>query len=536
MNNKVYIFNPYLSQSCYIKNEGGSTMIKTTRMLSLLLSGMLLMAAGSGCGKTESAPSASTAGPSSSASAQPSEPAVTGETKRPGIDTSKEVHLIWYLWGDAPSNAESVIEKANAFIKEKINATVDFSFINAGDYDTKVQMIMNSGEEYDLCWTSNWSNNYLNNVSKNAYIPLDDLLEDFPDLKAVLPDYVWDGVRVQGKIYGVANYQLMYDQGGLVFKKELLDKYSIDLSTVKTAGDLTPVFQTIKDNEPDIIPLESGNVGFSKRAESGYAYFDLSPYAVNLKTGEVFNKWFSDELQREAAVQHREWYLKGFFPSDVATLKDTTPLKKAGRLFAWYSRQKPGNEAELKQLYGYDVVQLPTTNMETGQGSILSTINAISQTSKNPERAMALLELVNTRPELFNLLCYGLEGEDYNKISENRIEPVDGGYTYFGWVLGNTFQSFLLPGQADDIWEQTKKNNDEATPDPLTGFIIDRTNILNEIAQIKALAGQYTPILSNGLDDADKTLAELQEKATAAGNDVILAEIQKQYDNWVKAK
>ncbi len=511
-------------------------MNKKIRLTSVILSGLLLLSTATACGNTEPAsPNTSPGGsPSSSASASssPSQPAASEKT---GIDTSKEVELLWYLWGDTPVNSQSVLARANELIKDEINATVEFSFISPGDYDTKLQMIMNSGEEYDLAWTSNWSNNYLSNVNKGAYIPLNDLLENFPDLKAVLPQYIWDGAGVNGQIYGVPNYQLMYGQGGLLLKKELLDKYKIDLSTVKTLYDLTPILQTVKDNEPDIIPLESGNIGFTQDPRDGFTNFDLSPYILDLKEGKVLNKWYT-AYQEETSKVKREWYLKGFFPSDVATLKDTTPLKKAGQLFAWYSRQKPGNEVEVKATFGYEVVQLPTSERVTGQGSILSTLNAVSQTSKNPERAVALLEIVNTNPELFNTLCYGLEGQDYDMVSENRIQPKSDAYTFSGWVLGNTFQSYLLPGHEENIWELTKKYNDEATPDPLMGFVIDRTNIQNEIAQIAAIGKQYTPILSNGLDDVDKTLVELREKATLAGNDSIIAEIQKQYDEWVKTR
>ena len=38
-------------------------------------------------------------------------------------------------------------------------------------------------------------------------------------------------------------------------RKDLVDKYKIDLSKIKTWADLEPVFQTIKDNEPGMAPL-----------------------------------------------------------------------------------------------------------------------------------------------------------------------------------------------------------------------------------------------------------------------------------------
>jgi hypothetical protein len=43
-----------------------------------------------------------------------------------------------------------------------------------------------------------------------------------------------------------------------------------------------------------------------------------------------------------------------------------------------------------------------------------NSLTAIPATCKNPERAMMLIEAINTNVELFNLLCYGIEGTHWN--------------------------------------------------------------------------------------------------------------------------
>ena len=55
---------------------------------------------------------------------------------------------------------------------------------------------------------------------------------------------------------------------------------------------------------------------------------------------------------------------------------------------------------------------------------------AISINSAHPERAMKLIELMNTekgKGHLYNLLVYGIEGEHYTKVNDNEIQPI--GYT-----------------------------------------------------------------------------------------------------------
>jgi putative aldouronate transport system substrate-binding protein len=460
-------------------------------------------------------------------------PAASSEAvQTPGgqkADELKPVKLIWYLRNAEPKNAKAVIEKANAIIQDKIKATVDFRFINPGDYDNKMQLIMSASEEYDIAFTASWANNYLNNVSKGAYIPLDDLLAKHPSLQSLFRKEIWDAVRVSGNIYAIPNTQIMADQTGMWFKKDLLDKYNLDLSKVKSLEDLTPIYQTIKDNEPGVSAIRSG--------VPNLAFLDYAPlvegYSIDTKTWKVYYQ--PDQLLDRYKLM-REWYQKGFFPQDVATLKDEAALVKAGKIFSRYNRQKPGGEAELKQNHGFEIANLVTGAAVINRTSVLSTLNAVSATSKNPERAMMLINLINTDKELFNLLKFGLEGQDYVKTGDNRIEKKPDAYALPGWQFGNEFNSYLLPGQPDDVWEETKKLNESAMIDPLISFSFDRKNVESEIAQLSAVSKEYSSILTNGLDDPEKMLKAEMDKRKAAGHDKVMAEIQRQLDEWRKSQ
>ena len=71
------------------------------------------------------------------------------------------VKLTWYTIGQTPKDLDMVQEKANEYLKEKINATIDMKFIKLlGDYTQKIGVIINSGEPYDLAFTCSWANPY----------------------------------------------------------------------------------------------------------------------------------------------------------------------------------------------------------------------------------------------------------------------------------------------------------------------------------------------------------------------------------------
>lgn len=455
-----------------------------------------------------------------------SAPATTAAATQAAPTPQPKVDLVWYLRGSVPKNADSVLAKVNELTEQKINASLTINFIEPGDYDNKISIIMGAGEVFDLSFTSSWANPYRPNVLKGAYLPLDDLLAKFPDLKQLMDDQIWDGTRVNGKIYGVPNLQLMYDQPGIWMKKDLVEKYSIDVNSIKTNSDLTAIYQKIKDNEPDIIPVSSGFGDYSVK-RSGI----VGDVVLNVTT------WKVEDLQQANYDNGnwklmREWNQKGFFPADIATLKDVTPLFKAGKIFSSYSRQKPGGDAEIKAKFGYDVVMVPLGPMSISQGSITSTLTAISTTSKNPERAMALINLMANDKDMFRTLTYGLENQDYKKVSDDRIEPVAGAYALSGWMLGNTFNGYLLPGNQDNLFEQTKQFNKQAIVDPAVKFSFDSSALTTEIAQMQAVSNEYMDPLKNGIDDIDKMMKSRSEKMKQAGMDKVMAEAQKQVDAW----
>jgi putative aldouronate transport system substrate-binding protein len=115
-------------------------------------------------------------------------------------------------------------------------------------------------------------------------------------------------------------------------------------------------------------------------------------------------------------------------------------LLKSGKVAVeWNTTMKPGGEVDDKKRFGgNEVVYVRLSEPEfTGVQAIMT---AISKTSKNAERAIQFLELINTDATLFNLLTFGIEGKNYTKVGDNTIKINQaGGYKAdLGWVMGNS--------------------------------------------------------------------------------------------------
>lgn len=133
-------------------------------LVTVLCFGLIM----TGCGTQNT--SNETQAPQTTASQKASDTQAATEAK-PQMDPVK---LTWYVRFETPKNYESAIKKANEIIGKEINATLELKCIAPGEYNDKMNLIMQSSEEYDICYTASWSNNYSQNVARGAYIPLDD--------------------------------------------------------------------------------------------------------------------------------------------------------------------------------------------------------------------------------------------------------------------------------------------------------------------------------------------------------------------------
>lgn len=456
----------------------------------------------------------------------------------------KPVTLKWFYVADTQADQDKVFEEANKLVNEKINATVDFQPIDMGSYGEKLKVIIATGEVFDICWTSSWLNSYVDNALKAAYYPLDDLMATYaPTLKASIADKYWDATKLRdgGNIYAVPNMQYIAFTPALAFRKDLVDKYNLGdaINNIKTYNDLDPILKTIKDNEPNVYPFFYQDIQISDESNYQVAMPGAPLYAMT--SDPSLKLLTAPELPSfvEGWKAARNFYNKGYIPKDALAMKnDLTNLVKAGKVFstgAWY---KPGVETELKNQYnGIDFVVKATTPTYVDPIQVRPTMNAISRTSPNPERAIMFLELMNTDKKLYNLLVHGIENTHYTKLEGDYIEPIkDTKYGVFNWVMGSVFNDYLLKGDASDKWEQTKKSMEEAKQTPTSGLALNLDALKNELAQIDSVVKEFYDPLQYGVVDTDATLAKYSDKLKKAGIDTVKAEVQKQLDAWLAQK
>lgn len=509
---------------------------KMPKTLCLLLTmGLLTTAMLSGCGSKSANQDASKTDTPTQASTTDSE----------GNQTLDPVNLTWYVVGTPQKDQQLVTDEINKILQKKINATLTINTIDWGAYDQKMNVITSSGEPYDLAFTSSWANNYTQNVSKGVFLPLDDLLQEYgKHIMEQVPAKYWPAVKVNGKTYGVLNYQIYAIGRGLNFKKDLADKYSLDTSKIKKLADITPFLEQVKQGEPGLTPIfPAGSFDALNDFEKGMTLDQVqgnsgNPLGIHTadKSLKVFNLVESPEFMAQVKM-FREWYQKGYIRKDAASLKDGKAEAKTGKYAVTSGGYGPGSEANNSTELGFPIVQAKVVPQFVNTGSVIAAMTGINKNSKNPERAMMLLDLLFSDKDLYNLFVYGIEGTHYTKVDANTVEIVkDSAYNPGNaWEFGSWFNAYLQKGQPADTWEQMKKANDDSIASPLLGFLYNADAMKRENAQINAIMSEYLPIIFTGTQEPEKTVPELNKKLKAAGIDALITDAQKQIDDWKAA-
>jgi len=448
------------------------------------------------------------------------------------------VTLKWFVPGDAQTDHASVIAEVNKIVEPAIGAKLDLQFIDLGAFSERMKMNMASQTEFDIMWVG-YANSYESAVENGGIIGLEEMLKNTtPELKESIPDYFWEAARYGDDIYAVPCVQIAATSYAFCIKKDLVEKYNIDTAAIKSVDDIEPVLELIKKNEPSLYPLQP-KYGPELWTFEDYQVVDDYFHAVRKDDPEakVVNYFDTKEFQK-GIKKMREWYEKGYIRADVASATDDGLDLNQGKYAVHIQVMKPGLEATFKNTKGYEIVACEfTTPFFDGSGA-LNTMNAISATSKHPEKALQLLELVNTNKDIHNLLSFGIKDKHY-KINDNgKVKYIEnsGWQPKADWKFGNQFNSLILEGQDDDVWEQTEDINDNAVKSDILGFKFITENVARELSNVASVIEEYNKGMIQGYSDPKNYLNEYKAKLNAAGMDKIKEEAQRQVDEFLKNK
>jgi len=532
---------------------------KMKKVLAMGLAVSMMFAVMAGCGKATETSSSTTEASAAVSTTEASAVSTTAASTTP--DISKEVTLKWMYHGSTVTDDKRVMEKVNAYLKEKLNAKLEMIWCTWGDFDTKVQLALSGGDDIDIYFTSSWTplDEYSAMAKKGNFIRLDKednnlLAKCAPNLFASLNPVLADAAMTEGAegmgIYAVPTYKEIAQQNTYDINTNILKKYGYTVDDVKDFYEFGPMFEKIKAGEgKDYYPLSpepqvlermvNNNDLVDSNSLLSYEFDPADP----TKSATVIKSRYETEGYKKFCEKMREYYKKGYISPEMKTKQTSDNAFVAAQNAAKYAistqSYSPGYEFQTSKARKIDVVYKPAHTGIISTTSARGAMQAISSTSKNPDRALMLLNLVNTDPTLFTLLEYGIEGDHYKKESDGRVTFDDAKRaTYSPWRAGMGKLSNLpvLSNEPANLWELFDKFNTEAKPVPILGWAFDQEPVKNEIAALGNIAEEYRASLSAGAVDPATRLPEFISKLKANGIDKVTEEANKQLTAFLDAK
>ncbi|MDR1257442.1 MAG: ABC transporter substrate-binding protein [Spirochaetaceae bacterium] len=468
-----------------------------------------------------------------------------------GIDVSQPQVIKMYLLGDIPNDLNTVWTEINKKIGEKINATVELSFLSWAEHAQKYSLLFSGGEDFDLIFTaSSWAH-YETTAAMGGFHALDDnfISKYAPGIKAVVPQAAWDQAKINGRIYMIPQYQNEFNGDIYAIRGDLMRKYGY--------SDLTTLPQVIEFFTK--VAADQAATGISPRGNisSGmlYEYFQVDGYTV---LGGSISELFLYHTQDASDVKPmylldwpkfeqycndmKRFYELGFWSKDSLASADQRQdglLRGTSASMSWnlgscltYAVQANTTHPD------WDVNLIDYNALPKTVASYINNGVAINAASRKKERAMMALDLLYTDKEIHDMAVYGIPGVHWEPVGDKEYTRLPrssdfGSYCTWGWNNMTLTREEYVPNpmpvqiKAEELEATWNRNIKPAHP--LDSISIDKSGITSEVAMVESIIAQYyTPLLSGMAGDVPQAIAALKQQLTLAGIDKIIRVFNEQ--------
>ncbi len=536
------------------------------RILAVLLScTMVLAAVGCGASSGGQVQIGADSGNSTQATSEGGDKAGAAEVDAASLDP---VTLKMYFHGSNVTDDSKVMEEVNAYLKDKINVTLEPIWGTWGDFDQNAVLALQGGDDIDIYFTCSWSADEYNKFARDGYWvrldnPENNLIEKYgQDLWNLLPEVLVNGATINGAdgygVYAVPGYKDIATQNCWDVNVDLLEKYGYTLDDIKNTDyyGFEEILKKVKEGEgKDFYPLlvegavlermvDNTIIVTGDSATGNFMSYYLDPTDVS-KPGKYGNKLvnkFETEEFKKFVDQTRKYYLEGFIDPAMGNknqANDTRTNKQlSGEYLIGTQSYSLGYELQASQERGIHVEMVPCTDAYVDTTSSQGAMMAISTASKNPDRAMMFLNLLNTDPTLMTLLNYGVEDIHYTKNDDGTITFTEKRADYQPWTNGVGNVTILPPTDAQgvDFWDGFKSYYGAAKEIPVLGFAYDSSQMESQMGAVANVVDEYMLSLCTGTVDPEEKLPEFLKKLDDNGIKGIIDDANSQLDTFMAAK
>lgn len=493
--------------------------------------GLLGACSGSGNNDAASSSAAGSSAPAGSAATNSGKAAGSEEPTSASTPAPLEpVTLKVMLWGDKPNQMDEILAEFEARTKDTLNTKLDITWTPIADYPNKLDLKMAAGEEMDLVFDAPWIR--LNQfVDQGNYHELDSYFHNdrYPGLKKAFPDSLLNNNLFKGHVYGVPLTQYYGSLAAVFYRKDLADRYGI--TSINTLAELENYYETIKQNEPNLIPfIMRGDGTYDAAAiytgekgdgiEQAKAGIWVIPLAPNLNAGAYIKDGKaiavkvpgdSPEGIRDFPAPYNEtdysvyefvrgWRGKGYIEKEPIVRKDSLSEFTAGKAASYMDTlsQYISTSQALKGAVpdGELGVFIVDVNARNFKGPSMTTdfrawnFLSVPKSSPKLERAMLFLNWLFADQANHDLFEFGIEGKNWSADGDSKYgypEGLDVGTNYNlpGYQLTWNPAYIRIPtGVPDEVvaWTKMQGETDAYLKSAVAGFVYNAEPMKTQLA------------------------------------------------------
>ena len=457
-----------------------------------------------------------------------------------GGDQAGKITIL-YPGEETPRFREFLDNEFAEKVKNDIGLEVEMIWLPWDQYWDQKEIMLSAQNEIDLYWDGLADLSTF--VNKHQARPLDDLIATYcPDMLKVMPMSWLEGGKMNGQIYGIPSaYGPSSAQFQLVcVRQDLLE--AVGMTEIKTPDDLVEYATKVKDAFPEMNgPADPIFKPLTRAFQTEQlTWVSGNEFAVlGEDSGKVYS-YYETETFQEVAKFNEEMYNKGLYSDLLTTNYNERDSRMQTGLYIWVE----GSLGKDNEIIGTVQANAPEAKLKSylmaaeepkyivgAGGEVL----CVPYSAANPEGAMKFLNWMYASQENYLFCLYGVEGKDYNMV-DGRIERICTEDFFYEWMFRNQNYSVFGTEVSDEFIEQYMNWDKDAKTSSAMGFTFNNENVVEIETAIKEVIDNDMAVIRNGFVDFEENYAAAVAKLKAAGIDEYIAEVQRQYDEFVANK
>ena len=468
-----------------------------------------------------------------------------------GPDSNAPVEVVMYYTGDVKPGTQELWDNINKVLKTKMpNTTLKINMLPTGEYRTTYPLLFASGEAFDLAYAATWLN-FADLAKRGSFKALEDLAPKYaPKLyQRETPTAIMQAT-LNGHLYALPSLWKTYSAYGPVYRTDLVKGTDWN-GKMDNFQDLENYLGAVKKAHPEIEPFMVYSGG--SEADDQFMYFNgiypmkgstndflfIDPKDPNPK---IFT-YYEYSKTPEFLQMMKRWNDAGYFPKSGLADTDGDKVLNGKAAMRFHNIDTYESYYRAKPDWG---IQWSNFVSDVSNMAFTQDCCVVASSSKNPERALQLYDLILSDEELYRAFYYGIENVTYrihNVDGQNYVEPISPAipdrYEFTRMWAARTNEFFLptFGAPADEQkWKATFNSyiKDGVMSQKYRSFVPDFTSVETENANCINAHMQYWWPLELAYVDINTGLQEYQKQMQAAGIDKVRAALQSQLDDYIK--